>query len=205
MAKRLGSFKGVWKQDSIAVSDAAPLDIAQPPAVVPNIAAEPRAPSAGPIVIPLPAQLLEHRYRLLVLQDHRQKLGRDLLDLTYLEPGRVAWDTLRSLGKSFRPWAHERLFALGCYLGVDMAPEVLRQLRHPLHFARYRRSMFALWRLLEMLAQKAGHRPLSRWSFRLCYACPPLGLWIYERQLQTLLRTMHGSLENSRAMAFQDQ
>ena len=131
---------------------------------------------------------LAHRYRMLVLREHRYKLGRDLLETGARDPWSLAWESVTSLGRSFRPWAHERIFALGCYLGIEMSPEVLKQLRHPLFIGRYRRSMFGLWRLLEMLAQKAGQKPVSRLSFRLFYLCPPLGVLIYEKKLQALVR-----------------
>ncbi len=136
---------------------------------------------------------LEHRYRMLVLKEHQHRLGRDLLEAGHRDPWQLAWATVTSLGQSFRPWAHARIFALGCYLGVEMSPEILRQLRHPLWFRRYRRSMFGLWRLLEILVQKTGQKPLSRLMFRLFYLCPPLAILIYEKQLQAVLQKAQGT------------
>jgi hypothetical protein len=130
---------------------------------------------------------LAHRYRMLVLRDHRHKLGRDLLHAGHPDPWLLAWAVCISFGRSFRPWAHARIFALACYLGVDMEPEILKQLRHPFWFGRYRRSIFGLWRLLEILAQKSGQKPVSRIMFRWFYCCPPLGVLIFEKQLQAIL------------------
>jgi hypothetical protein len=139
------------------------------------------------------AEQLAHRYRMLVLREHRHKLGRDLLATGARDPWSLALESFTSLGRSFRPWAHDRIFALGCYLGIEMGPEVLKQLRHPLYIGCYRRSMLGLWRLLEMLAQKNGQKALSRWVFRLFYLCPPLGVLVYEKKLQAALRKAHGS------------
>jgi len=115
-----------------------------------------------------------------------------LLEAGHRDPWQLAWAGCTSLGSSFRPWAHARIFALGCYLGVDMAPEILKQLRHPFWFRRYRRSMFGLWRLLEILVQKSGQKPVSRVMFRLFYFCPPLGMLIFEKRLQAVLRQAQG-------------
>jgi hypothetical protein len=134
------------------------------------------------------ADQLEHRYRMIVLREHRYKLGRDLLELGHQSPWSLAWASLASFCRSFRPWAHARIFALACYLGVELTPEILKQLRHPLWIGRYRRSMYGLWRLLEMLAQKSGQKPASAFFFRLFHLCPPLAVLIYERQLQSMLR-----------------
>ena len=192
MAKALGSYRGVWKQDTrtdatpelpvvAAASGAAPIPAPRVEAASPPIDTTP--------VIPLPPALLDHRYRLLLLQEHRHKLGRDLLEAGHREPWQLAWNTVASFGRNFRPWAHARTFALGCYLNIDMSPEILRQLRHPLHIRHYRRAMRGLWRLLELLAQKQGNRRLPRLLFRLSLFCPPLGILVYEKQLQGLLNS----------------
>lgn len=179
MAKTLGAYKGLWQQNVQKESAPQPL-----PAVTESREAETQdAPTHCEST-----EQLAHRYRMLVLREHRYKLGRDLLETGARDPWSLAWESVTSLGRSFRPWAHERIFALGCYLGIEMSPEVLKQLRHPLFIGRYRRSMFGLWRLLEMLAQKAGQKPVSRLSFRLFYLCPPLGVLIYEKKLQALVR-----------------
>jgi hypothetical protein len=170
---------------------------------VPAHAAAQVAPSPGPAATegtggpahassPESAEQLAHRYRLLVLREHRYKLGRDLLEAGSRDPWIIAFESIKSLGRSFRPWAHARIFALGCYLAVEMSPDILKQLRHPLRIGRYKRSMFGLWRLLEILAQKTGQKPVSRFFFRLFYLCPPLGIFIYERQLQAVLRQSQG-------------
>ncbi|HET9237807.1 MAG TPA: hypothetical protein VFO10_11180 [Oligoflexus sp.] len=174
MAKTLGAYKGLWKDkvQTLAVSE---------PAAQPSLSTDPSPQNESP-------DLLAHRYRMLVLREHRYKLGRDLLETGSRDPWSLALESLTSLGRSFRPWAHDRIFAFGCYLGIEMSPEVLKQLRHPLFIGRYRRSMLGLWRLLEMLAQKNGQKAASRWVFRLFYLCPPLGVLIYERKLQALLR-----------------
>ncbi|WP_141733589.1 hypothetical protein [Oligoflexus tunisiensis] len=158
----------------------------------PNSPAQDTAVPQHPIIQESP-DLLAHRYRMLVLREHRHKLGRDLLDLGHRNPWALAWSSFTSLGRSFRPWAHARIFALGCYLGVEMAPEILKQLRHPLWLGRYRRSMRGLWRLLELMAQRSGQKPVSRFLFRLFYLCPPLGVLIYEKQLQSVLRKAQGA------------
>ncbi len=183
MAKTIASYKGLWnkppaKEDLVPDTEA---KVAAKPAV--EVDAEPLRESADQ---------LAHRYRLLVLREHRYKLGRDLLELGHREPLSLAFSSFTSLGRSYRPWAHARIFALGCYLGVEMAPDILKQLRHPLWIGRYRRSMWGLWRLLEILAQKTGQKPVSRFFFRLFYMCPPLAVFIYERQLQSVLRKAQG-------------
>lgn len=179
MAKTLGAYKGLWQHKVEKESAPQPL-----PAVTESRERESLEPSPHHET----AEQLAHRYRMLVLREHRYKLGRDLLETGARDPWSLAWESVTSLGRSFRPWAHDRIFALGCYLGIDMSPEVLKQLRHPLFIGRYRRSMFGLWRLLEMLAQKSGQKPVSRFGFRLFYLCPPLGILIYEKKLQALLR-----------------
>ncbi len=184
MAKTIASYKGLWNKplarDEVAAESAAKV----PPNPLEQAEPQPLRESA---------EQLAHRYRLLVLREHRYKLGRDLLELGHREPFSLALASFTSLGRSYRPWAHARIFALGCYLGVDMAPDILRQLRHPLWIGRYRRSMLGLWRLLEILAQKTGQKPVSRFFFQLFYMCPPLAVFIYERQLQSVLRKAQGN------------
>jgi hypothetical protein len=170
LAKTLGAYKGLWQHK--VEKEAAPQPL-EPQETPPHHEA---------------ANQLAHRYRMLVLREHRYKLGRDFLETSSQDPWSLAWESVTSLGRNFRPWAHDRIFALGCYLGIEMSPEVLTQLRHPLFIGRYRRSMFGMWRLLEMLAQKSGQKPVSRFVFRLFYLCPPLGVLIYEKKLQALLR-----------------
>lgn len=231
MAKTIGSYKGLWKQESGGRHETA-VQMPPPPAsvhktAIPATAQMPSPASVQKTVIPATAQMpsppatmqktispaiehapqksaipaadltplqsespeqLAHQYRMLVLREHRFKLGRDLLESGSQDPWFLAWMSVTSFGRSFRPWAHERIFALGCYLGVEMSPEILKQLRHPLFMSRYRRSMFGLWRLLEILAQKTGQKTGSRVFFRLFYLCPPLGVLIYEKKLQSLLR-----------------
>lgn len=184
MAKTIASYKGLWIRQ--VEKDVAALAITPevPPPPLENVEASKSKDTADQ---------LAHRYQMLVLREHRYKLGRDLLELGHREPTSLALASLTSLGRSFRPWAHARIFALACYLGVEMSPEILRQLRHPLWIGRYRRSMRGLWRLLEILAQKSGQKPVSRFFFRLFYLCPPLGVFIYERQLQSVLRKAQGS------------
>lgn len=184
MAKTIASYKGLWNKP-VGQGETGPETASA-------VAAKAPEPSESQ---PLKesADQLAHRYRLLVLREHRYKLGRDLLELGHREPLSLALASVTSLGRSYRPWAHARIFALGCYLGVDMAPDILRQLRHPLWIGRYRRSMHGLWRLLEILAQKTGQQPVSRFFFRLFYLCPPLAVFIYERQLQSVLRKAQGS------------
>jgi hypothetical protein len=214
LAKTIAAYKGLWKQQGQA--EVAPVEPAasMKPKQVDNAVAWPSndarhhaaaseklqdvndvVASASPLAQPGPresAEQLAHRYRMLVLREHRYKLGRDLLELGHRDPWAVAWSMTSSFGRGFRPWAHARLFALGCYLSVEMSPEFLRHLRHPLWIGRYQRSMFGLWRLLEILAQKTGQKPGSRLVFRLFYLCPPLGVLIYERQLQSVLRKAQG-------------
>lgn len=214
MAKTIAAYKGLWKQQG--QTEVAPVEPAVPtkPKQTDNAVAWPSknvthdaaaaeklqdvndaVAFASPLAQPGPhesAEQLAHRYRMLVLREHRYRLGRDLLELGHRDPWAVAWSMLSSLGLGFRPWAHARIFALGCYLSVEMSPEYLRQLRHPIWIGRYQRSMFGLWRLLEILAQKTGQKPGSRFFFRLFYLCPPLGVLIYERQLQSVLRKAQG-------------
>lgn len=181
MAKTLGAYKGLWKDKAVSAEVESAASSSQISVALPRV---PHSETA---------EQLAHRYRMLVLREHRHKLGRDLLETGTRDPWSLALEAFTSLGRNFRPWAHERIFALGCYLGIEMAPEILQQLRHPLFIGRYRRSMHGLWRLLEMLAQKNGQKAESRWVFRLFYLCPPLGLLIYEKKLQAVLRKAQGS------------
>jgi hypothetical protein len=223
LAKHIASYKGIWKQAAPAPesrttqAESVPASSPKEGVTATEKKSGPEAPVKAEtvlldMIVPATpaagegketpqarmetvetADQLAHRYRMIVLREHRYKLGRDLLELGHQSPGSLAWASLTSLGRSFRPWAHARIFALGCYLGVEMAPEILKQLRHPLWISRYRRSMHGLWRLLEILAQKSGQKPASAFFFRLFHFCPPLAVFIYERQLQTLLRKAQGN------------
>jgi hypothetical protein len=180
---------------ALAATQAAPASAAthdhRPPAAHEQSRAEESDNLQVPSIQESP-ELLAPRYRMLVLREHRIKLGRELLERGHRSPWAFAWSSLASLGRSFRPWAHARIFALGCFLGAEMTPDVLQQLRHPLWIGRYRRSMRGLWKLLELMAQKTGQKAESRFLFRLFYLCPPLGVLIFEKQLQSVLRKAQG-------------
>jgi hypothetical protein len=204
VARGISAYKGVWHKAK--ESKPMPRTAIVPPDIDMPHAADSKetesstlAQNAAPSIAPA---LLEHRYRLLVLVEHRHKLGRHLLEVGHRPPSQLAWAMLASFGHSFRPWAHARIFALGCYLGVDMAPELLRQLRHPWRIQRFRRTMFGLWRLLQILAHKKQKKPWPSWAFRLCLGLPPLAIWIYERQLQNLMAEAKGMADSKPASSW---
>lgn len=207
MAKTLGAYKGLWQEKTATPqAERAPQETAAQAPQLPL--ALPQNESKDHLPHHESAEQLAHRYRMLVLREHRYKLGRDLLETGVRDPWSLALESLTSFGRSFRPWAHDRIFALGCYLGIEMSPEVLKQLRHPLFFGRYRRSMLGMWRLLEMLTQKNGQKSVSRWVFRLFYLCPPLGVLIYEKKLLAALRkaqVSNGALTSMMTKAPQGQ
>jgi len=204
VARGINAYKGVWRKAGeskrIPAAAIALLDIDMPQAPgSQETASNPLPQNAPPSIAPAH---LDHRYRLLLLVEHRHKLGHQLLEAGHRMPSQLAWAMLSSFGHSFRPWAHARIFALGCYLGVDMSPEILRQLRHPWRFQRYRRSMCSLWRLLQILAHKNHKKPLPNWAFRLCLSLPPLAIWIYERKLQNLMAEAKGQSVPKRARSW---
>jgi hypothetical protein len=112
---------------ALAATQAAPASAAthdhRPPAAHEQSRAEESDNLQVPSIQESP-ELLAHRYRMLVLREHRIKLGRELLERGHRSPWAFAWSSLASLGRSFRPWAHARIFALGCFLGAEMTPDV---------------------------------------------------------------------------------
>ena len=131
--------------------------------------------------------LLHHQLTLLHLADHRQQLGRKFLLYSFGGPTQLLLTGMGSFGWNYRVWAHARLFALANYLNLELPPRILPSLRHPWHFFRYLNSTFWLWSLLGMVAGKELQPAPPVSLFRLTRVCPPLFIWLFERQLQNIL------------------
>ncbi len=188
MARQLAKFKGVWQKPIGPASEILALSGSDPGSQGrESCATEPELVFGQEDLQPLPQDLLDHRYRLLLLHERRRKLGEALLRDSAREPYQVAFHLMKTLGHSYRPWAHSRLFALSCLLGLDLSPNILRGLRHPWRIFRYRRTLKGLWKLIEIAMLKEQHRAMPNTAFMLSWVCPPLALWILERRLQALL------------------
>lgn len=199
MSRSLRAYRGLWQKelnDQTAIAAPPLLDLGLPPATSRPLVARTEAAlsqASAPAGEATEAVLSKLTFSAaanlrpisfpLQRERQRQKLGEQLLALEALPRFSLIFGLSLGSAAVWREWSHQRLFALTCATQIELPVTTLKQVRQNLGWWRYAAVSRALCHVLRVYA---GPRRMSWHRLLLVRLVPPLFVWTFERQLQSL-------------------